>query len=250
MQKLLSKLDNKQFQRLGIFTTNAVKFIVGLAVLRVAASVLAVVWKRMQQLPTMLGPVVHRGLCKDFEIHVCNSLAWPQQCWKSCVNRCATNADCRLADWQVNEENLTLLWNALADSLSLKCKSFKSLVQGQGIYYSILQQWLPVCSLRLSHTVCKRIQNCCAALHRTKKCCELSALKFDRYQTLRNNSEQHATTFNSFCKRTQHVTSNYVRICCPTMLCPFARHFKFGTCETRRLKWAFRHWTISDRLKL
>ena len=39
----------------------------------------------------------------------------------------------------------TLLWNALTESLSLKFKSFKNLVQGQGICYSILQQ----CLLRL-----------------------------------------------------------------------------------------------------
>ena len=35
--------------------------IVGLTMLGVVTSVLAVVCKRMQQLPTMLGPVVHRG---------------------------------------------------------------------------------------------------------------------------------------------------------------------------------------------
>ena len=39
----------------------------------------------------------------------------------------------------------TLLWNALTESLSLKFKSFKNLVQGQGICKSILQQ----CLLRL-----------------------------------------------------------------------------------------------------
>ena len=50
-------------------------------------------------------------------------------------NRCATNAD-----WK------TLLWNALTQSLSLKFKSFTSLVKGQGICQSILKQWL----LRLS----------------------------------------------------------------------------------------------------
>ena len=39
----------------------------------------------------------------------------------------ATNADCRLADWQVN-----FLWNALTESLSLKFKSFKSSSLGIG----------------------------------------------------------------------------------------------------------------------
>ena len=35
--------------------------------------------------------------------------------------------------------------------------------------------------------------------------------EFDRFQTLRNNSQQHATTYNRKCKRTQHVTA---KRCC------------------------------------
>ena len=53
--------------------------------------------------------------------------------------------------------------------------------------------------------------------HGTKEMLELLAEKFDRFQTLRSNSQQHATTCNRVCKRTQHVTSNNVR--------PFARGF-------------------------
>ena len=49
------------------------------------------------------------------------------------------------------------------------------------------------------------------------------AEKFDRFQTLRNNTQQHPTTCNRVCKRTQHVTSNNVGSCWPTMLRPFAR---------------------------
>ena len=48
---------------------------------------MAVVCKRMQQLPTMLGPAVHHGkdtTQKTLEI-TCNARAWPQQCWKSCA---------------------------------------------------------------------------------------------------------------------------------------------------------------------
>ena len=56
--------------------------------LRVVACVLAVVCKRMQQLPTILGPAVHRG--KDTTHKslstMCNERAWPQKCWKSCAN--------------------------------------------------------------------------------------------------------------------------------------------------------------------
>ena len=45
--------------------------------------------------------------------------------------------------------------------------------------------------------------------------------KFDRFQNLRNNSQQYVTTCNRVsraCKRTQHVTSNNVGSCWPTVL--------------------------------
>ena len=45
-------------------------------------------------------------------------------------------------------------------------------------------------------------------------------------QTLRNNTQQHPATCNRVCKRTQHVTSNNVESCWPTMLRPFARGLK------------------------
>ena len=38
-----------------------------------------------------------------------------------------------------------------------------------------------------------------------------------------NFAQQHLTTCNRVCKRTQHVTSNNVGSCWPTMLRPFAR---------------------------
>ena len=74
------------------------------------------------------------------------------------------------------------------------------------------------------------------AILEQKKYWELLAQKFDRFQTLRNNSQQHATTCNNntitlfkegsaitynmqyhgnrVCKRTQHVTSNKVVSVC------------------------------------
>ena len=55
-----------------------------------------------------------------------------------------------------------------------------------------------------------------SAITEQKKCGELLAEKFDRFQTLRNNT---------LCKRTQHVTSNNVGSCRPTTLRPFARGF-------------------------
>ena len=65
-----------------------------------------------------------------------------------------------------------------------------------------------------------------SAFTEQKKCWELLAEKFDRFQTLRNNTQQHPTTCNRVCKRTQHVTSNNAGSCWPTILRPFARGLK------------------------
>ena len=62
-----------------------------------------------------------------------------------------------------------------------------------------------------------------------KKCWELLAEKFDRFQTLRNNTQQHSKTCNRVCKRTQHVTSNSVGSCWSTMLRPFTRSLSIAT---------------------
>ena len=47
-----------------------------------------------------------------------------------------------------------------------------------------------------------------SAITEQKKCWELLAEKFDWFQTLRNNTQQHPTTCNRVRKRTQHVTCN------------------------------------------
>ena len=49
-----------------------------------------------------------------------------------------------------------------------------------------------------------------SAITEQKTCWELLAEEFDQFQTLRNNTQQHTTTCNRVCKRTQHVTSNNV----------------------------------------
>ena len=67
-----------------------------------------------------------------------------------------------------------------------------------------------------------------SAITEKKKCWELLAEKFNRFQTLRNNAQQHPTTCNRVCKRTQHVTSNNVGSCWPTMLRPFERGERGG----------------------
>ena len=63
--------------------------IVAPIILGVVRCVLAVVCKRMQQLPTTLGPAVQRGKDTTHKslYTVRNERAWPQQCWKSCANR-------------------------------------------------------------------------------------------------------------------------------------------------------------------
>ena len=45
----------------------------------------------------------------------------------------------------------------------------------------------------------------------------------DRFQALRNNSQQHATTCNRVCKRTQQVTSNNVASVCTIGFIPTAK---------------------------
>ena len=51
------------------------------------------------------------------------------------------------------------------------------------------------------------------AITEQNKCWELWAQKFDWFQTLRNNSQQHATTCNRVCKRIEQVASNNIGQC-------------------------------------
>ena len=59
--------------------------VVAPTMLRVVLCILAVVYKQMQQLPTMLGPAVHHGKDTTHKTlqSMCNACAWPQQCWKT-----------------------------------------------------------------------------------------------------------------------------------------------------------------------
>ena len=71
-----------------------------------------------------------------------------------------------------------------------------------------------------------------------KKCWDLLAQTFDRFQTLCNDSQQHVTTCNRVSKRTQHVTSNNVgTLYWPTMymLRPFFARDLCGTCVVERV---------------
>ena len=93
-----------------------------------------------------------------------------------------------------------------------------------------IRRWKPfVMSARGPKNVRRAVQTdptllCYAsAIAGQKKCWELLAEKFNRFQTLRNNTQQHPTTCNRVCKRMQYVTSNNVGSCWPTMLHLFAR---------------------------
>ena len=58
-------------------------------------------------------------------------------------------------------------------------------------------------------------------------------MKFETGQTSSNKSQQHATTHNMVCKRSQHVGPNNVESCWPTMLRAFARAFRQRSVETQ-----------------
>ena len=64
-----------------------------------------------------------------------------------------------------------------------------------------------------------------SAITKQRKCWELSVQKFDRFQSLRNNSQQHTTAYNKVYKRTQHVSSNNVGTCWSRKVRPFAQGF-------------------------
>ena len=78
----------------------------------------------------------------------------------------------------------------------------------------------------------KRTQHCWTNLrwprnNRNVGTCWLWSLtSFKLHPTTSNKSQQHATTHNMVCKRSQHVGPNNVASCWPTMLRAFARAFR------------------------
>ena len=72
-----------------------------------------------------------------------------------------------------------------------------------------------------------------SAITEQKKSWELLAEKYDRFQTLRNNTQQHPTTCNRVCKRTEHVASNNAGSYWSTLLRPFARGLSSDVFELR-----------------
>ena len=144
--------------------------------------------KRTQQLPTLLAQQCWELL---------------RTCWQWCANGCKNSQQC----WDLQ----CIVGRIQPISLCKPC----------------------VMSVRGPNNVERAVQTdptllrYASAITEQKKCWELLAEKFDRFQTLRNNTQQHPTTCNRVCKRTQHVTSNNAGSCWPTMLRPFARGLKF-----------------------
>jgi len=75
-----------------------------------------------------------------------------------------------------------------------------------------------------------------------KKCRDLFAQNFNRFQTLHKNSQQYAKTCSGVCKRRQQVTLS-VGSCWPTMLGPFSLftaryvlHFQLGATRPSIIK--------------
>ena len=66
----------------------------------------------------------------------------------------------------------------------------------------------------------------------TGSCWLKSLTGFKLCVTTPNNTQQHTTTFNIVCIRTQHVTSNNVGSCWPATFRPFARGLTFLSLKT------------------
>ena len=157
----------------------------------------------------MLGPAVHRGkdtTHKSLET-MRNARAWPQHCWKSCANGSNIVALC-FGDHGRKEMFGVVGWKVWQVSNS---------AQQLPTRRNNMQQGVQTDPTLLGYA---------SAITEQKNSWELLAEKFDRFQTLRNNTQQHPTTCNRVCKRTQHVTSNNVGRCWPTMMRPFARVLK------------------------
>ena len=159
--------------------------------LRVVAFVLAVVCKRMQQLPTLLAPTMLRVVAFVSAV-VCERMQQLPTMLGPAVH------------YGKDPTHKTLETMCIARAWPQQC--WKSCAYGSNIVFRS-HAWM---------------------ITEQKKCWELLAQKFDRFQPLRNHSQQHAKTYNNMqqgVKRTQHVTSHNVGSCWQTMLRPLARGF-------------------------
>ena len=107
-------------------------------------------------------------------------------CWQWCANGCNNSKQC----WDLQ----CIVGRIQPISL---CKPCVMSVRGPNNV-----------ALRLAVQTDPTLLRYASAITEQKKCRESLAEKFDRLQTLRNKTQQHPTTWNRVCKRTQHVTSN------------------------------------------
>ena len=164
--------------------------------------------KRAQQLPTLLGQQCWKLL---------------RACWQWCVNGC---------------NNSQKVWD-------LQC------IVGRIQPISLCNPC--VMSVRGPNNVGRAVQTdptllrYASAITEQKKCWELLAEKFDRFQTLQNNKQQHPTTCNRVCKRTHHVTSNNVASVCMGLKWTsfYCKRAKKGLCKNCRRIWT-RYPTIAS----
>ena len=124
-------------------------------------------------------------------------------CWQWCANGCNNSQQC----WDLQ----CIVGSIQPISLCKPC---------------VMRVWGPNNVVKVVQTD-PTLLRYASAIMEQKKCWELLAEKFDQFQTLRNNTQQHPTTWNRVCKRTQHVTSKNVGSCWPTMLRPLARGLTF-----------------------
>ena len=114
----------------------------------------------------MLVPAVHRGrnTTRKTLKTICNALAWPRQCWKSCAIGFNTVA-LRFGNHSLPRSRFWMSRNAPSK------ETFGGALRD-----------IQKTAARETTTMTEQ-----------KKCWELLAQKFDRFQTFPNNSQQHAT---------------------------------------------------------
>ena len=136
-------------------------------------------------------------------------------CWHWCANRCNNFQQCW--DLQCIEERI--------QPITL-CKPHVMSVRGPNSVGRAVQTDPTLFALRFGN-------------HETKEALGVVGWKV---WPVSNFAQQHATTCNRVCKRTQHVTSNNVGSCWATMLRPFARSL-----ISKRLKF---HYRMTEQMQI
>ena len=122
---------------------------------------------------------------------------------------------------------LQIRGSKVGDLVCISLFSVQEALTGEQAWIRFLDKKLLLSRVQTDATLCANNSQHCWELLRPF----VRSFKFDRFQTLGNNTQQHSTTCNRVYKRTQHViTSNKVESCWPTMLRPFTRDFSGLVC--------------------